>query len=278
MARDKSRLIAVDAGFVPYEAALSAQRWLARAKKEGRLEDDFLLLLEHEPVLTLGRGAESTHVLASAGLLEANGIRMVEIERGGDVTYHGPGQLVGYPILDLRRHRKDLHWYLRTLEDALIRTLAEYGLSALRVAGRTGVWVGERDGRSVGHDLSAPEAAGPLEAGAVRKIASIGVHVGRWVTWHGFALNVTPEPLDHFRLIVPCGIPDVEMTSMVSEGCNVAGPRDRRLLRAVVTGFGSAFGREPRWAEGDLPEPVARLLGTSGPGAVRRQGRVEAAG
>ena len=219
-------------GLVPYGDGLAWQRRLARAKIDGSLDADLLLLLEHEPVVTLGRGSESTNLVAAPELMAAAGIATAEVERGGDVTYHGPGQLVGYPIFDLQGWRKDLHWYLRQVEEALIVALAELGLVGFRVPGFTGVWVGDPDG-----------AASPADraAGRARKIASIGVHVSRWVTWHGFALNITPEPLEKFGLIVPCGIPDVQMTCVENEG---ASTDPERLREAVATGFAAAFEAE----------------------------------
>ena len=151
---------------------------------------------------------------------------MHEIERGGDVTFHGPGQLVGYPIVDLKRHRKDLHWYLRQVEESLIEGIAPFGIAGTRSAGYTGVWV-ERPG------------------GETRKLASIGVHARDWVTWHGFALNVTLEPLRFFDLIVPCGIAGVDMTSVARE----LGPgRDvsvAQVGREVARGFGRVFDLVP---------------------------------
>jgi len=217
-------------GLVPYGQALDLQRQLARQRIDGELQDDVLLLLEHEPVVTFGRGSREDTVVAPGSLLASRGIETVEIERGGDVTYHGPGQLVGYPILDLRRYRTDLHWYVRTLEAALIRTLAELDLNAFSVPGLTGVWVGEK-GSSETMPLRVAE-------GAARKIASIGVHVSRWVTWHGVALNVTREPLDNFQLIVPCGIDGVRMTSLASEG--VTGDVEA-VSASVRRGFAEAF-------------------------------------
>src|SRR5438094_621340 len=202
----------VEAGVVPYAEALEWQRALAQARIEGRLANDVLLLLEHPAVVTLGRNSEAGH------LLSRDGIEVFEIERGGDVTFHGPGQLVGYPIIDLTGHQRDLHWYLRTLEQALIDALAGLGISATRNPGYTGVWTGNR------------------------KIASIGIHVKQWVTWHGFALNVTTD-LSQFGRIVPCGIPGVEMTSVERE--LGAGSREPSLwaqsVRAVVRGFERAF-------------------------------------
>ena len=216
---------------VPYAAGLQWQRDLARAKIAGDLPQDFVLLLEHEPVVTMGRASDESN-LVSPELMEAADIDTVEVERGGDVTYHGPGQLVGYPIIDLASHRKDLHWYLRQLEEALIVALGELGLEGFRSPGYTGVWAGSPSGDSD------EAAAADRAAGRIRKISSIGVHVSRWVTWHGFALNRTREPLDKFRLIVPCGIPDVHMTSLEAEGIETP---DWELYAALGTGFATAF-------------------------------------
>ncbi|HEX4632775.1 MAG TPA: lipoyl(octanoyl) transferase LipB [Gemmatimonadales bacterium] len=202
----------LDRGLVPYRDALELQRSLAKDRIEGSLDHDVLVLLEHPPVVTLGRGSHAENVLQSEG------IDVVEVERGGDVTYHGPGQLVGYPILDLKGFKQDLHWYLRTLEQALIECLASLDIPAERNPGYTGVWT------------------------RGRKIASIGVHVKQWVTWHGFALNVTTD-LGAFDRIVPCGIPGVEMTSLQREVGR--GKREEELLSetrvAIVRGFEKAF-------------------------------------
>ena len=204
----------VQAGLVPYAEALEWQRRLADDRIAGRLPHDLLLLLEHPPVLTLGRNSHSTNVL------RPDGVDVFEVERGGDVTFHGPGQLVGYPILDLRQHRQDLHWYLRTLEQALIDGLNELGIPAERNSGWTGVWT------------------------RGRKIASIGIHVKQWVTWHGFALNVTTD-LGWFDRIVPCGIPGVVMTSVEKEAGTGRGEGGTGLWEqttaAVVRGFEQAF-------------------------------------
>jgi lipoyl(octanoyl) transferase len=205
----------VQAGCVPYAEALTWQRAVAQARIEGRLAHDVLLLLEHPPVVTLGRTARAAHVL------RPDGVDVFEVERGGDVTFHGPGQLVGYPILDLRLYREDLHWYLRTLEQALIEALATLGLAAERRPGYTGVWL----------------------QGGTRKIASLGVHVKQWVTWHGFALNVTTD-LTHFDRIVPCGIAGVEMTSVERERGPRSGSEElwSETVAAVIRGFETAFG------------------------------------
>jgi len=212
----------IQAGVVPYAEALEWQRGLAQARIERRISHDLLLLLEHPPVVTLGRNSQTTHVLQTAG------VDVFEVERGGDVTFHGPGQLVGYPIIDLTGYKPDLHWYLRTLEQALIGALDTLGISAERNPGYTGVWTPH------GKEL--------------RKIASIGIHVKQWVTWHGFALNVTTD-LGHFDRIVPCGIPGVVMTSVEKE--RGAGSRERgaglweETVAAVIAGFGVAFDVDP---------------------------------
>ena len=201
-------------GLEPYDRALELQHRLVAARKEGRGED-VLILLEHPPVITLGRRADESHITASPELLARLGIRVYRVERGGDVTYHGPGQIVGYPILDLRQHRQDVGWYVHSLEGVIIRTLADFGVVAQRVEGAVGVWVG--DG----------------------KIAAIGARIESWVTYHGFALNVDPD-LRHFDLIVPCGIRDKGITSMR----RVLGkPVDLEVVRRrLAQRFGEVFG------------------------------------
>jgi lipoyl(octanoyl) transferase len=198
---DARELWVVRLGAMPYGEALQLQRAAARARISGAIPQDLLLLVEHEPVVTMGRTAKQQNLTASPELLAARGVALFEVERGGDITYHGPGQLVGYPIVDLKRHKQDLHWYLRQVEEALIRLLAEHGIAGERSAGYTGVWTSGLAGGQWHH---------------TRKIASIGVHARDWVTWHGFALNVTTE-LSYFDLIVPCGISGVDMTSMSRE-------------------------------------------------------------
>jgi lipoyl(octanoyl) transferase len=181
-------------GLVGYAEALEIQRDLVEQRRAGRIGDT-LLLLEHPPVITLGvktRG-KPTHIVASAAELARAGVAVHETGRGGDVTYHGPGQLVGYPIFDLTPDRRDVHRYVRDLEEVLIRAVARFGITAGRVPGLTGVWVGE--------------------PGREEKLAAIGVRISRWITSHGFALNVATD-LEHFRLIVPCGIADRGVTSM----------------------------------------------------------------
>jgi lipoate-protein ligase B len=185
-------LFVSDLGTVPYADALDLQRAAARARIDGTLAHDLLLLVEHPPVVTTGRSTKDGNLLLNAAALAQRGIELFDVERGGDVTFHGPGQLVGYPIIDLRIHKEDLHWYLRTVEQVLMDALGDFGIRADRNPGKTGVWT------------------------AGRKIASIGVHARQWVTWHGFALNVTTD-LSYFDVMVPCGIPDVVMTSVERE-------------------------------------------------------------
>ena len=221
------RLDVVPLGRGRYGEVLELQRALCRGRADGDCPNDMLLLVEHPPVFTLGRSARAASLPVPAAMLVEHGAEVHEVERGGDVTFHGPGQLVGYPIVDLRQHRADLHWYLRELEAVLIESLAEFGVASERSAGRTGVWT------------------------SGRKIASIGVHVKRWVTLHGFALNVTTD-LSWFDLIVPCGIPDARMTSLAAER---DAPASLDAVGNVVVGaFAHRFDLEPvQVAAGTLP-------------------------
>ena len=187
-----SNLLVHDLGRRGYAEVLELQRALCRQRMAGEISEDMLLLVEHAPVITLGRGTRASSMPLPRVELERRGVEVFEVERGGDVTFHGPGQLVGYPIFDLRQHREDLHWYLRQLEAGLIGALGRLGISAGTRPGLTGVWT------------------------SGRKIASIGIHVKQWVTFHGFALNVIND-LSYFDLIVPCGIKDVTMTSVSRE-------------------------------------------------------------
>ena len=177
-------------GVLPYGEALALQRALVEERRANRVSD-LLLLVEHPHVLTLGVRGDGgrSHILATDAALASRGIDVFETGRGGDITYHGPGQLVGYPIVDLKPDRQDVHRYVRDLEEVLIRSAADYGVEAGRVPGLTGVWVGRE------------------------KLAAIGVRIARWVTSHGFALNVSTD-LEHFNLIVPCGIADRGVTSL----------------------------------------------------------------
>jgi len=180
-------------GLVPYADAVSMQRALVEERRADRIPDT-LLLLQHPHVLTLGAklAAARAHVVAAPGELAARGVEVFEAGRGGDVTYHGPGQLVAYPILDLRPDRCDVHRYVRDLEEVMIRVSGDFGLRAGRVDGFSGTWIGDR------------------------KIGAVGVRISRWITSHGIALNVSTD-LDYFDLIVPCGIADKEVTSLARE-------------------------------------------------------------
>ncbi len=180
----------IDLGTMEYQAAWDVQKDVA-VKVRQQLIPDVLLFVEHLPVYTLGRGARGSwqNLIWDQDRREREGISFVEVDRGGDITYHGPGQIVGYPIFDFKRYRRDLHQYLRNLEEALIYALQEFGITAERMPPNTGVWVGRE------------------------KVAAIGVKASRWITQHGFALNVAPN-LDHFQGIVPCGIQDKGVTSM----------------------------------------------------------------
>ena len=202
-------------GVVPYADALALQKQLVEERRHGRI-GDVLLLVEHPHVLTLGVRGDGgrSHILAAPEILRSRGVEVHETGRGGDITYHGPGQLVGYPIIDLKPDRCDVHRYVRDIEDVLIRVAADYGVIAERVAGLTGVWVGGE------------------------KLAAIGVRIARWITSHGFALNVTTD-LDYFNLIVPCGIADRGVTSLSKL---VGGPIDRRDVEdRVVQRFTEVF-------------------------------------
>ena len=223
-----NELLVVDLGTLPYAAALELQRDVARRRISGEIDQDVLLLVEHPPVVTLGRTAKGANLIASPAYLASQGVELFDVERGGDITFHGPGQLVGYPIMDLKRHRRDLHWYLRQVEEALIQAVATFGLSGGRVEKYTGVWV-------------------DVATGSPRKLASIGVHARDWVTWHGFALNVNTE-LRYFDLIVPCGIGGITMTSVARE--LEQGSVDMRAARdAVARAFAATFALVSRVVE-----------------------------
>ena len=204
-------------GRVPYADGLALQERLVAERQAGRIPDT-LLLLEHDPVFTLGRNARPENVLFPEAELRARGYAVFETGRGGDVTYHGPGQIVGYPILSLAPDRCDVHRYVRDLEEVMIRTCADYGVTARRVPGMTGAWVGEA------------------------KIGAIGVRIARWVTSHGFAFNVSAD-LAPFGLIVPCGLRGCGVTSLerlLGERVAVAGVMDRLTAHLAVV-----FDRSP---------------------------------
>lgn len=203
-------------GLIDYEEGLRLQRQRVAQRKACEIPDT-LLLLEHPHVYTLGRNATREHLLVSPERLVSLGAQVFETDRGGDITYHGPGQLVGYPILDLTRHRRDISWYMRSLEEVFISVAADYGVRAGRLPGAAGVWVGDA------------------------KLVAMGVHVSRWVTSHGFAFNVNTD-LKYFDWIVPCGLPDKGVTSLQQLlGKNV---EMESVIERVVKGFGETFGFE----------------------------------
>ena len=216
-------------GRVPYGKGLELQKTLIEARYEGRIGNT-LVLLEHPPVVTLGRNASRANILASDEFLAYRGVEVHEINRGGDVTYHGPGQLVGYPIFDLRSFAPRLGAveYVRLMEEALIRACGDFGVQATRIAGRTGVW--------------SPAGGSVLE----RKIAAIGVHIARGITSHGFAFNVNPNLRD-FQLIIPCGIADREVTSLEREADPP--PPMEAVRNAVARQFGHVFQSQVLWVE-----------------------------
>jgi lipoyl(octanoyl) transferase len=210
-------------GTVGYSEALAMQRALVEERRAGRVPD-LLILLQHPAVITLGVKGDGgrSNVVATSERLSELGIAVEETGRGGDVTYHGPGQIVGYPIVDLRPDRQDVHRYVRDLEEVMIRTCADYGLTAGRISGLTGTWLG-------------------IETGVAEKIGAIGVRISRWITSHGFAFNVSTR-LDHFQLIVPCGISDRGVTSLekaTGRPVAVEEAEDR-----VIKHFASVFDRD----------------------------------
>ena len=209
-----------DLGTVPYEDAYRVQRETVERLQRGGTEEA-LYLLEHPHVITKGRNASGSTLLADRDLLARKGVALVETDRGGDITYHGPGQLVGYPILQLEPARRDIRRYVSDVEEVLIRTLCGFSIAAHRNTAYRGVWIGDR------------------------KIASVGIRISRWVTSHGFALNVNTD-LSYFALIVPCGIQNCRMTSMAHElGCSV----DMGAVKdAAARAFSSVFGREIAFA------------------------------
>ena len=211
-------------GTVDYAEAHRLQKEMQAKRIAGEITDT-VLLLEHPPVLTMGRSAKNQHVLAPPEVLEARGISVHDVGRGGDVTYHGPGQLVAYPIIDLKPDRRDVRKYMWSLEETMIRTCADFGLSATRVEGLNGAWIGER------------------------KVGAVGVRISRWVTMHGLALNVNSD-LTHFELIVPCGIQDKAVTSVSAELGRTVGVAD--VIDPLARHFAGLYDADVEW-EDTLP-------------------------
>ncbi len=240
-------VVVLDLGLVDYRKAWQIQERLLqenlRIKEKKRMDPQqfaglstthYLIFCEHPPVYTLGKSGKAEHLLATPVELRNRGIEFVETNRGGDITYHGPGQIVGYPILDLERFRTDIGYYLRNLEETIIRALAPFGITGDRSTGETGVWLE------------------PGQKARARKICAMGVRCSRWITMHGFALNVNTD-LSYFSGIIPCGIPDKQVTSMEKElGRPV-------LLQEVRGGIRKAFG-EVFGARMEAREPAMELL------------------
>src|SRR5579862_6686830 len=235
----------VDLGLIPYAQACELQQRLVEARK-ARAIPDVLLLCEHPHVITFGRNAKRQHLLASQQLLAQMNAELHPTNRGGDITYHGPGQIVGYPILDLTDHRRDVRWYVEQLEEVMIRTTGDFGIASHRVEGQHGVWI----------DLPAGE----------EKLGAIGVHLSRWVTSHGFAYNVSTD-LRYFDLIVPCGIAGKRATSLEKLlGRRVELPE---ASKSIVAHFAEIFGLQPRSI---APEALQSLLALE-PRALAETGR-----
>ena len=210
----------VDLGLIGYAEAWALQKRLVAVRKANAIED-VLLLCEHPHVITQGRNGKREHLLASEHVLRQKGVEFHTTDRGGDITYHGPGQIVGYPILNLGAIRRDVVWYVRMLEEVMIRATAEFGITAERVTGKTGIWVGD--------------------GGAEEKLAAIGVHISRWVTSHGFAYNVATD-LRYFDLIVPCGIAGRKATSL--EKLLGRSVKREEIAPRIANHLGEVFGLE----------------------------------
>lgn len=223
----------IDLGLIDYDQAHRFQRVAAKLRIRGEISEDLLILCEHPRVVTTGRSTKAGNLLASEELLSANGVMLRDVERGGDATIHEPGQMVGYPIIDLKRHRQDLHWYLRQVEEALIVALRTVGLETGRSAGQTGVWIDNR------------------------KLASIGVHARDWVTSHGFALNAHND-MSTFDFIVPCGIAGVTMSSVERECLSVglAVPSPDSLRDTVAESCAAVFTLSARLAHPEILEAI----------------------
>jgi lipoyl(octanoyl) transferase len=218
---------------VDYAEACKLQKRVVTARKAGALED-LLLLCEHPHVITLGRNGKRGNLLATENVLRQKGIAYFETSRGGDITYHGPGQIVGYPILNLGAIKRDVVWYVRMLEEVMIRASADFSLTARREEGKTGIWVGE--------------------GAAAEKLAAIGVHISRWVTSHGFAYNVATD-LRYFELIVPCGIVERKATSLEKLLRRQVDSDDAK--RPLIKHFGEVFGLEMKKV--DVPQLFEQL-------------------
>jgi lipoyl(octanoyl) transferase len=256
-------LLVIDLGLVEYGAAWELQRRVAAARKAAAIPD-VLLLCEHPHVITLGRSGKISNLRAPVEMLRRMGVSFFETNRGGDITYHGPGQLVGYPILNLAEIRRDVAWYVRSLEEAMIRATAEFGVSSQRVPGRTGVWVDVPAASAAEHEKEVKEVKDVKEEKDEEKLAAIGVHLSRWVTSHGFAYNVSTD-LRYFDLIVPCGIAGRRATSL--EKLLSRPVEMKETAPRIAAHLGEIFGLDPRAYGRDLldsmlPASENDLVGT----------------
>jgi lipoyl(octanoyl) transferase len=250
--------LAIDLGLIGYAEAYTLQKRIVAARKADDLSD-VLLLCEHPHVITQGRNGKREHLLASENVLRQKGVEFCETSRGGDITYHGPGQIVGYPILNLGAIRRDVVWYVRMLEEVMIRASGDFGVGATREAGKTGVWA------ATGKD--SPQSTQRAQSGAetAEKLGAIGVHISRWVTSHGFAYNVSTD-LRFFDLIVPCGIAGRKATSL--EKLLGRGVDSREVAARLTQHFGQIFGLDMRAASQDELFELLREVELSRSGAA----------
>jgi lipoyl(octanoyl) transferase len=233
-----SHCLTINLGLIGYADAYALQKRIVAARKTGAI-DDVLLLCEHPHVITQGRNGKREHLLAGENVLRQKGVEFFETSRGGDITYHGPGQIVGYPILNLAAIRRDVVWYVRMLEEVMIRASSDFGVLATREAGKTGIWVAT--------DKNSPRSAQRSQSGveAPEKLGAIGVHISRWVTSHGFAYNVSTD-LRFFDLIVPCGIADRKAASL--EKLLGRSVDSREVPARLTQHFGQVFGLDMQTA------------------------------
>jgi lipoyl(octanoyl) transferase len=243
-----SHCLVTDLGLIGYAEAYALQKRLVAARKAGAI-DDVLLLCEHPHVITQGRNGKREHLLAGENVLRQKGVDFYETSRGGDVTYHGPGQIVAYPILNLAAIRRDVVWYVRMLEEVMIRASADFDVAATREPCKTGIWVAP--------NVAAAFRGGRLSTLAAEKLGAIGVHISRWVTSHGFAYNVSTD-LRFFDLIVPCGIADRKATSL--EKLLGRSVDSRHVATQLAQHFGQVFGLNMQAAS---PDELLELLGAA---------------
>jgi lipoyl(octanoyl) transferase len=239
--------LTIDLGLTGYAEAYALQKRIVAARKAEAISD-VLLLCEHPHVITQGRNGKREHLLASENVLRQKGISLHETSRGGDITYHGPGQIVGYPILNLAAIRRDVVWYVRMLEEVMIRASSDFGVASEREPGKTGIWVAP--------DRNSPQSAERTPSGvkAAEKLGAIGVHISRWITSHGFAYNVSTD-LRFFDLIVPCGIADRKATSLEKLLSRRVASRD--VATRLTKHFGDVFGLEMHYAS---PQQLLEML------------------